>query len=81
MSEHPFYGQHIIRDSEQRYIEKLLEKYKKMPVSDELKEKIWNELQMEKYKGNITIPFKLVINRDPTGKFPDLIEVILETKV
>ncbi len=39
------------------------------------------ELQMEKHLGRITIPFRMGVRRDPYGKFPDLIEVILDTKV
>lgn len=79
--EHPFYGIDIIRRKEQEYIEKLLEKYRELPANEELKEKIWDELQMEKYKGNITIPFKIILRRDSSKKFPDYVEVILDTKV
>lgn len=79
--EHPFYGHDIIRRKEQEYIKKLLEKYQKEPVSEELKKKVWDELQMEKHLGRITIPFKLATRRDPYGKFPDRIEIILDTKV
>lgn len=78
---HPFYGQVIIRRREQEYIKNLLSKYQKEPVSDELKKKVWDELQMEKSLGRITIPFKLAVRRDPYGNFPDCIEVILDTKV
>lgn len=80
-SEHPFYGVDIISRKEQLYIQDLLKKYRNEAVTDELKEKIWNELQMEKYKGNITIPFKVLIKRDATKKYPDVIEIILDTKV
>lgn len=79
--EHPFYGHEIIRRQEQEYIKKLLSKYQQEPVSDELKKKVWDDLQREKHLGRITIPFKLAVRRDPYGKFPDLIEVILDTKV
>lgn len=79
--EHPFYGYEIIRRKEQEYIKKLLQKYRHEPVTDELKKKVWDELQMEKYRGTVTIPFKLAVRRDPYGKYPDLIEVILDTKV
>lgn len=65
MHEEPlFYGQEIVRDNQQQYIDNLLKKYKKEPVTEELKEKIWNDLQHEKHLGNITIPFKVVIRRD-----------------
>lgn len=79
--EHPFYGQEIIRHNEQAYINDLLKKYKNEPVNEELKKKIWDELQMEKYYGRITIPFKVTMRRDANGLFPDFIEVILDTKV
>jgi hypothetical protein len=78
---HPFYGQEIIRRSEKEYIQTLLKKYKNEPVNDELKKKIWDELQNEKYLGNLKIPFKVAIRKDPYGKFPDYIEIILDTKV
>ena len=77
----PFYGVDVIRRQEHDYIKKLLEKYRHEPVTEELKGKIWDELQMEKYRGNITIPFKVVMRRDALKKFPDTIEVILDTKV
>ena len=79
--EHPFYGIDIIRRKEQEYIRKLLAKYRQEPVTDELKAKIWDELQMEKYHGRITIPFKVIMRRDSSHKFPDFIEVMLDTKV
>lgn len=81
LHEHPFYGYDIIRREQQEYVQKLLEKYKKEPVTEELKKKIWDELQMEKHYGRVTIPFKMTTRRDPYGKFPDYIEVILDTKV
>jgi hypothetical protein len=79
--EHPFYGYSIYRHSEQQYIINLLKKYKGQAVTEELKKKIWNELQQEKYLGKIKIPFKIAVRLDPTGKFLDYIEVILDTKV
>lgn len=79
--EHPFYGHVILRRKEQEYIREILKKYQNDPVNDELKKKVWDELQMEKYYGRITIPFKLAVRRDPYGNFPDAIEVILDTKV
>lgn len=80
-SEHPFYGDDILRGKEQEYIYSLLRKYKHETPSEELKKKIWDELQMEKYHGRLKIPFKVVLRRDSTHKFPDVIEVILDTKV
>lgn len=79
--EHPFYGIEIIRRKEQEYIQTLLKKYRSEPATEELKGKIWDELQMEKYNGSITIPFKVVLRKDSQKKYPDYIEVILDTKV
>jgi len=79
--EHPFYGIEIIRQKEHDFIQKLLKKYRHAEPNEELKAKIWEELQMEKYKGNLTIPFKIVLRHDSQKKFPDYIEVILDTKV
>jgi hypothetical protein len=79
--EHPFYGVDIIRRREQDYIQELLKKYRHEPVTDELKSKIWEELQLEKYYGRLTIPFKLVMQQDALKKYPDTIEIILDTKV
>lgn len=79
--EHPFYGVDILRLREQEYIRKLLKKYKNEPVNEELKKKIWEELHKEKHLGNIKIPFKVTIRRDPYHKYPEFIEIILDTKV
>jgi hypothetical protein len=80
-TEHPFYGEEIYRNQQDAYIKELLRKYKNEPVSEELKKKIWDELQMEKHLGRITIPFKIVTRRDSQGLFPEFIEIILDTKV
>ncbi len=80
-SEHPFYGTHVLRNQQQVYIQNLLRKYQNEPVDDNLKKKVWDELQKEKYEGKITIPFKIAMRRDPQKRFPDCIEVILDTKV
>jgi len=77
----PFYGHLIIRRQEEEYIKKLLGKYQHEKITEDLKKKIWEELQMEKHLGRITIPFKMAVRRDPYGKFPDRIEIILDTKV
>lgn len=79
--EHPFYGYVIVRRREEELIKKLLSKYQNLPVSEELKKKVWDELQMQKYLGNITIPFKMATRLDPYGKFPNQIEIIIDTKV
>lgn len=79
--EHPFYGYTIIPRNEKEIIENLLSKYRNEPVNDELKKKIWDDLQRAKYEGKITIPFKVVIRKDPQKKFFDYVEIILDTKV
>lgn len=79
--EHPFYGHVIIRRKEEEYIKFLMQKYQDLPVDESLKQKVWEELQMEKHLGRVTMPFKLAIRKDPYGKFPNLLEVILDTKV
>ena len=81
LHEHPFYGQTIVRQNQEDYVKSLMLKYQDEPISEELKKKIWNELQMEKHYGRLTIPFKMAVRRDPYGKFPDKIEIILDTKV
>lgn len=78
---HPFYGYTIVRDAQTELIQSILRKYKKEPPTEELKKKIWDELQKEKYLGHVTIPFKVVLRRDPSGEYPDYVEVILDTKV
>ena len=79
--EHPFYGKEIVRADQQAYISQILNKYKNHPVNEDLKKLIWDELQMEKYKGHITIPFKVILKRDATGTYPSYIEIVLDTKV
>lgn len=79
--EHPFYGHDIYRDRQQEYISNLLKKYQGLPATEDLKKKIWDELQMEKHAGKITIPFKIALRQDPYGKYPSYVEIILDTKV
>jgi len=79
--EHPFYDHEISSDEEQRLVESILKKYRHEHANEELKKKIWDELSMEKYHGRIKIPFKVVLRVDQQGKFPSVIEVILDTKV
>lgn len=81
LEEHPFYGVDILRHREQEYINQLLSKYKGLPANDELKKKIYDELQEEKHKGNIKIPFRVVLRQDLSHKFPSYVEVILDTKI
>lgn len=78
---HHFYGKAIFPDKEQEYIQSLLRKYRKEPASEELKKKIWDELQKEKHLGSISIPFKVIFRKGEVGKYPSQVEVILDTKV
>jgi hypothetical protein len=78
---HFFYDRPILRNQEQDYINSILKKYRNTPATEELKQKIWEELQHEKHLGKITIPFKIALRKDPSKKFPDFIEIILDTKV
>lgn len=77
----PFYGHTVLRDQQQAYIRQLLRKYRNDPPSEALKEKIWNELQLEKFHGRVTIPFKVVMRSDKSNHYPSYIEVILDSKV
>lgn len=77
----PFYGVDILRGREQEYIQNLLGKYRTQKADENLKKAIYEELQKEKQLGHIKIPFKVVLRQDPTGKYPDVVEVILDTKV
>lgn len=79
--EHPFYGHHIIRRTEKEKVEALLAKFKGEKPSEELQKKIWDELQRAKHAGEITMPFKVVMRRDARHKYPDSVEIILDTKV
>lgn len=77
----PFYDVDILRGREQAYIRSLLKKYAQEPASEDLKQKIWEELQNEKHLGRLKIPFKVILKKDPNRHFPDCIEVVLDTKV
>ena len=79
--EPPFYGEEISRYQQELFIKKILKKYEGKEASEALKKAVWDELQREKAKGNVTIPFKIATRRDPYRRFPDQIEIILDTKV
>lgn len=81
MEEEPFYGYDILRHRQQKIVEEIVSKYKDEPVDDDLKKKIWDDLQQAKHEGRVTMPFKVVTRRDIYGKYPEYIEVILDTKV
>lgn len=75
-----FFGSPIYATREREYIQKILNKYKAERATEELKAKIWDELQMEKHLGRIKIPFTLVL-RKGGEHFPDYIEILLDSKV
>lgn len=79
--DHPFYGEDVYADQEQLYIQNLLKKYRHEPANEDLKKKIWDELQQEKSLGRLKIPFKVALRRDQSGRFPSYVEVILDTKL
>jgi hypothetical protein len=79
--DHPFYGEHILRNREQAYIQRLLSKFRGRIANEELKKEIYEELQRDKHIGKLKIPFKVVLRQDPSGKYPNYVEVILDTKV
>lgn len=84
MSEHDegaFYGVDILRHDEEKKVRQILKQFDGEPVGDELKKKIWDALQDAKYRGEIKIPFKVVMRRDYTHKYPEYVEVILDTKL
>lgn len=78
---HFFYGKPIIARNEQEYVQDILKKYKDQQATEELKQKIWDELQLEKQLGRLSIPFKVVLRKDPSEIYPPYVEVILDTKL
>lgn len=76
-----FYDEPIFRDQEQAFVKNLLKKYSKEKASEELRQKIYEELSLEKAKGTLKMPFKVVLRKDPNHLYPDQIEIILDTKV
>lgn len=78
--EAPFYGKKIFRKVEQEYIQALLSKYRKEKATPELQKKVYDELMHEKHLGNVTIPFKVVLEKGE-GIRADYIDVVLDSKV
>ncbi|MBB63629.1 MAG: hypothetical protein CMO81_01025 [Waddliaceae bacterium] len=72
---HYFYHEPISRQAQADYIQEIVAKYQKEPITDDLIKKVYDELMMEKHFGRITIPFK-VKNHDN-----EYIEVLLDTRV
>jgi hypothetical protein len=76
-----FYGKKICREDEEAFIKEILGKYKDLPINEETKKKVYDELCWEKHLGRLTIPFSVQIKKDPYERYPDFIEVLLESKV
>lgn len=83
MSEHekPYYGKWIIPDDEQGRIQKLMEPYQNRPVTEELRKEVYEVLSTAKARGEISIPFRIVLQKDAYGRQPDCLKVILDTKL
>lgn len=81
MSHAPFYGQKIARLQQQELVQEVLNKFHKRPVDEELKKDVYNELSQLKFEGKLTMPFKVIIQKDETGFREDYLDVLLETKV
>jgi len=78
---HYFYDKAILEDRESETVKKILSQYKNEKADEELKKKIWDDLQHEKCEGRLSIPFKVVLRRDEYGRYPPTVEVILDTKL
>lgn len=78
---HPFYGFEILKERQHAHIESVLAKYKGRNPDDSLKKEIYEELQALKSEGVVTIPFKVVLRKDPKNPLKNYVEVILDTKV
>lgn len=82
MHDHPpFYGKVIIPRQEQAYLQSLLSSFKGRKADESLQKEIFDALQKAKHEGFLTIPFKVVLRKDPYNKHPASVEVILDTKV
>ncbi len=83
MSEHHehFYGKAILAHQEQEYIQTLIKRFKGLSATEELRAQVHDLLAEETAKGNLSIPFKVILRKDSSGKFPPSIEVILDTKL
>ena len=79
--EHLFYGKVIHRQREQEYIQSIIQKYNKGEANEETKKKVYEELMMAQFEGLIHIPFEVNLVKDPFKRYPDYIEVTLDTRV
>jgi hypothetical protein len=80
-NKHLFYDKEIVRGQQQDHINKVLDKYKGEPATDELRAKVYDDLVQEKHLGHVTIPFKVIMHKDESGFRQDYIEVLLDTRV
>lgn len=76
-----FYDEPIFRSRQQAFVNDLLKKYKNEPATEELRQKIYDDLSAEKAKGTLKMPFKVILKQDALHRFPDQIEILLDTKV
>ncbi|MCB1136212.1 MAG: hypothetical protein KDK78_08090 [Chlamydiia bacterium] len=81
MTEHHFYGSTISRQQQEEVIEHALAKYKGLPATEDLRQKVYNDLMLLKHEGAVTIPFKVLLKVDENRNTRPHIEVILDTRV
>lgn len=79
--EHPFYGQEISRHQQEEYIQSLLSPYLGKPATEEIQKEVYDTLMLAKHRGEVVIPFKVLLKKDETGYYPPHIEVLLDTRV
>ena len=77
----PYYGKKIDRKREQEEIQTRLDKYKHLPVDEALQKKVYDELQEARRRGEIAIPFEVVIMPARPPAFRAYLEVRLATHV
>ena len=81
MRKEPFYDEKISRIQQEEFIDEVLAKYAGEDATEELVKKVYDDLMMEKHKGKLTIPFKVLIRKDESQNYPPHVEVILDTRV
>ncbi len=80
-SEHHFYGSVISRHQQEELIESIVRKYRGLPATEELRQKVYDDLMLMKHEKKVTIPFKVLLKLDENGNSPPHIEVVLDTRV
>lgn len=79
--ERPYYGKWVIPNEEQARIQKLLAPYQNQPVTEELLSQVYEVLSEAKFRGEISIPFRIVLQEDVYKRQPDCLKIILDTKL